>query len=82
MSSGGACGLGSTGRDPHRGPRAGEARWALLFLAPTLIGLAVLSAGPILATLGISLTNWDMLTPPQFVGARQLRRACSATTGS
>ncbi len=50
------------------GPRRGEARWALLFLAPTLIGLAVLSAGPILATLGISLTQWDMLTPPKFVG--------------
>jgi len=52
----------------HRGPRTGEARWALLFLGPTLIGLALLSAGPILATLGISLTSWDMLTPPQFVG--------------
>ncbi len=51
-----------------RGPRAGEGRWVLLFLAPTLIGLAVLSAGPILATLGISLTKWDMLTAPQFVG--------------
>jgi multiple sugar transport system permease protein len=53
---------------PHRGPRTGEGRWALLFLAPTLIGLAVLSAGPILATLGISLTSWDMLTQPNFVG--------------
>ena len=51
-----------------RGPRAGESRWVLLFLAPTLIGLAVLSAGPILATFGISLTKWDMLTAPQFVG--------------
>ncbi len=53
---------------PRRGPRAGEERWALLFLAPTLIGLAVLSVGPILATLGISLTSWDMLTVPKFVG--------------
>ena len=52
----------------HRGPRSGEWRWALLFLAPTLIGLAVLSAGPILATLVISLTNWDLLTPPSFAG--------------
>jgi multiple sugar transport system permease protein len=54
-------------RSSH-GPRAGEGRWVLFFLAPTLIGLAVLSAGPILATLGISLTKWDMLTTPQFVG--------------
>jgi multiple sugar transport system permease protein len=52
----------------RRGPRAGEGWWALLFLAPTLIGLALLSAGPILASFGISLTKWDLLTPPQFVG--------------
>src|SRR6185436_19118104 len=43
-------------------------RWALLFLAPTIIGLAILSAGPILATLAISLTKWDLLRAPQFVG--------------
>ena len=49
-------------------PLGHEGRWALLFLAPTLIGLAVLSAGPILATLAISLTKWDLLTAPQFVG--------------
>ena len=30
--------------------------------------LTVLSAGPILATVGLSLTSWDMLTPPSFVG--------------
>ena len=51
-----------------RGPLAGEGRWALLFLAPTLIGLAVLSAGPIIATLAISLTRWDLLTAPQLTG--------------
>jgi multiple sugar transport system permease protein len=50
------------------GPLGGEGRWALLFLAPTLIGLAVLSAGPILATLAISLTEWDLLRAPRFVG--------------
>jgi len=56
-------------RGPRRkGPRAGEGWWALLFLAPTLLGLALLSAGPIVASLGISLTSWDLLRPPQFVG--------------
>ena len=57
-----------TGRARRRGPLAGESRWAWFFLAPTLIGLAVLSAGPIVAALGISLTKWDLLTPPKFVG--------------
>ena len=52
----------------RRGPLDGEGRWALLFLAPTLIGLAVLSAGPILATLAISLTSWDLLQAPNVVG--------------
>jgi multiple sugar transport system permease protein len=50
------------------GPLAGDGRWALLFLGPTLIGLILLSAGPILATLAISLTKWDLLTAPQFSG--------------
>ena len=60
--------LGAVVPRRRRGPRAGEAWWALLFLAPTLIGLALLSAGPILASFAISLTKWDLLTPPQFVG--------------
>jgi len=50
------------------GPLASEGRWALVFLAPTLLGLAVLSAGPILATMAISLTKWDLLTAPKFTG--------------
>lgn len=56
------------GRARRRGPLASESRWAWVFLAPTLIGLAVLSAGPIIAALGISLTKWDLLTTPKFVG--------------
>jgi multiple sugar transport system permease protein len=50
------------------GPLASETRWAWVFLAPTIVGLAVLSAGPILATLVISLTRWDLLTPPRYAG--------------
>jgi multiple sugar transport system permease protein len=60
--------LGAVAPRRRRGPRSGEGWWALLFLAPTLIGLSLLSAGPILASFGISLTKWDLLTPPQFVG--------------
>jgi multiple sugar transport system permease protein len=49
-------------------PLGGEGRWALLFLAPTLIGLGILSAGPVFATLAISLTEWDLLRAPKLVG--------------
>ena len=45
-------------------------------------GWPLLSAGPIVASFGISLTDWDLLPPPQFVGPRQLRRAAPATPGS
>jgi multiple sugar transport system permease protein len=55
-------------RRTRGGPLGGEGRWALFFLAPTILGLAVLSAGPIIATLGISLTKWDLLQAPKFVG--------------
>jgi multiple sugar transport system permease protein len=73
----------------RRGPLASEERWAFLFIAPTLFGLAVLSAGPILASLGLSLTSWDLLRPPEFVGLenfselltdRRFGRALSNTT--
>jgi multiple sugar transport system permease protein len=57
------------GRGPRGGgPLSGEWRWALLFLAPTIVGLAILSAGPVLATLAISLTEWDLLRAPKLVG--------------
>jgi multiple sugar transport system permease protein len=59
---------GSAPRRRGGGLVAAEARWAWLFLAPTLVGLAILSAGPILATFGISLTAWDLLRPPEWLG--------------
>ena len=56
------------GAPAPRGPRGHDERWAYLFIAPMVLGLALLSAGPILATFGISLTSWDLLRPPDFVG--------------
>jgi multiple sugar transport system permease protein len=55
-----------TPRSPGRLGR--DTWWAWLFLAPTILGLAVLSAGPIVASFGISLTDWDLLSPAEFVG--------------
>jgi multiple sugar transport system permease protein len=42
--------------------------WVLVLLAPTLVGLVFGAFGSILATLGISLLNWDLLTPPTWAG--------------
>lgn len=64
-------------RSRQRSPLASESRWAWLFLAPTLLGLAVLSAGPIIAAFAISFTSWDLLTPPRFVGLDNFARLVS-----
>ena len=56
------------GAPARRGPRGNDERWAYLFIAPMVLGLAFLSAGPILATFGISLTSWDLLRAPELVG--------------
>jgi oligogalacturonide transport system permease protein len=47
-----------------------EARIGLLFLAPWLIGFVLLKALPILAALGLSLTDFRMLSPEttKFIG--------------
>ena len=39
-----------------------------LFLAPFLIGFFVLRLAPVMASLFFSFTNFDMFTPPTFVG--------------
>jgi multiple sugar transport system permease protein len=45
-----------------------EERAAYLFLLPWLIGLVVFVIGPIVASLFISLTDWNLLNPPRWVG--------------
>jgi multiple sugar transport system permease protein len=52
----------------RRGLRGADERWAYLFIAPMVLGLVFFSAGPILATFGISLTSWDLLRAPELVG--------------
>jgi multiple sugar transport system permease protein len=49
-------------------PLGHERFWLGVLLAPTLIGLAFGALGSVLATLAISFTDWDLLTPPQWVG--------------
>src|SRR5574341_439039 len=48
--------------------RKGERVCAWVFLAPILFGLLFGSLGPVLAAIGISFTDWDVITPPAFAG--------------
>ena len=45
-----------------------EKLWLLVLLAPTLLGLALGVLGSVAATVGISLFDWDLATPAQWVG--------------
>ena len=54
----------------------GAHRWLVLalFLGPSLIGVVLFVAGPIVASLALAFSSWDLLTPPTFVGLRNFER--------
>jgi multiple sugar transport system permease protein len=47
--------------------------YAILFLAPSLLGLIVFTLIPILASLGLSFTDWNLLSSPKFVGLQNFK---------
>jgi multiple sugar transport system permease protein len=49
-------------------PMGAERWWVLAFLAPSLAGLALGTFGSIFATIAISFTEWDLLTPAKWAG--------------
>lgn len=52
-----------------RGPaQRHDGKWALFFLGPWFIGLAVIVAGPLLASLYLSFTDYDLLSDANFIG--------------
>ncbi len=56
----------------------GHSHWrtagtAALFIAPSLVPMLAFTIGPMLASLGISFTNWSLLAPAHWVGADNYR---------
>ncbi|KXK14151.1 MAG: binding-protein-dependent transport system inner membrane protein [Chloroflexi bacterium OLB15] len=41
---------------------------AYAFILPTFVGFVIFIVGPMLASFAISLFDWNMLTPPRFIG--------------
>jgi multiple sugar transport system permease protein len=41
---------------------------AYLFLLPSFLGFLVFVAGPVIASLGLSFMDWNLINPPKFVG--------------
>jgi len=65
-------------RARQRGPgghRRREAAWALFFLTPSLTGFLLFTLGPVLASLGLSTTHWDLINAPRFVGLENYHSA-------
>ncbi len=45
-----------------------EAIWGICLALPWMFGFIIWTAGPMLASIVLSLTSWDLLSPPKFVG--------------
>ncbi|XHR30445.1 MAG: carbohydrate ABC transporter permease [Chthoniobacteraceae bacterium] len=45
-----------------------ETAAALCFLLPSILGFALFTLWPVVATFLLSFTHWDILTPPQWAG--------------
>lgn len=54
-----------------------KALWGYIFISPWLLGLLFFIGGPIVASLYLSFTKYDILSAPQFVGFQNYQYAFS-----
>lgn len=59
-------------RPPKRRQRRDGAAW--VFLSPWLVGAALLTIGPMIASLVLSFTDYDLFTAPEFIGTANYER--------
>ncbi|WP_433003561.1 carbohydrate ABC transporter permease [Kribbella sp. CA-294648] len=50
-----------------------EQRWGVLLAVPAVLGFLIFTAGPMIASLGFSLTDWQIGGTPSFAGAGNYR---------
>jgi multiple sugar transport system permease protein len=65
-----------TGRGRRRRPQVNRGDWkpALMFLLPWIVGFAVFTAWPVFYTAYLSLTDYDVINAPTFVGLDNYER--------
>jgi len=64
----------SAGPESARRVRTGDSRAAALFLAPWLLGLVVITAGPMLMSLYLAFTDYNLLSAAHFTGLDNIGR--------
>jgi multiple sugar transport system permease protein len=57
--------------------RDNEERWGYFFIAPQFIGLLLFAVIPVIQSLGISFTQWNILEKPIFAGLGNYKRLLS-----
>lgn len=64
-------------RERRRAPRSRnsrkEQRAGYLFASPWLVGTVLFVVGPIIASLALSVTNWNLISSPRLVGLENYR---------
>jgi multiple sugar transport system permease protein len=60
--------LSKSGKRPVGRNALNERRWGYFFIAPVMLGVFMFALGPVLYAIYMSLTQWDGMTQPVFVG--------------
>jgi multiple sugar transport system permease protein len=47
-----------------------QALWCYVFIAPAVLGLLLFSLGPMIASLWLSFTSYDLLSSPEWIGTQ------------
>jgi multiple sugar transport system permease protein len=66
--------LGKAGKQRRANLARREALTFYLLISPWLVGLLLFVLGPMVASLFISFTRWDLLSPAKFVGLQNYER--------
>ncbi len=54
--------------------RRAEATWGIMFVLPAVLGLLFFQLGPVLASLYLSFTSYDIVSPARWIGPQNYQR--------
>lgn len=73
----GSHGLGWLTAPTMLGMRRRKALLGYVFIAPTILGILIFTAGPVLISVGLSFYKWNVFKPPVYVGLDNYARMLS-----